>query len=383
MYHYRDLLRNNVFNIALIALYILFLSLISYSIFGPYNVLDITSNCGYGFFYITKFLFKENSHFALVAGPILIFFTFYFNKLLKKKITLLIFGIFLIFCLLNNSLTIFLIIFFGSLGLIIVINKNYLSKVYLVLLMIITTMFFINQTNICDLEYKFSYKKEYQSFDEKNFELSNYDINHNVTEQYDIFTGKIRVQTGKTKLSQLYKTTNFNNDYNDNYLLNIFLDEENNLSVRLFFSSLNIAYRSLKKYPFGVGLDNYNHAFEVISGERKRELYADSKLYFKKRDFCEIYYCCLDCLDSFNKNDGTINFSKSLTEFGIISLIFFFITFYRSFSDHIDLNIKILYYPMIFSQLFIRGSGYFYNGFFIVMILVIIAIYMKSNENKR
>ena len=367
LYHYRDLLKNNVFNIAKISLYSFFLCLTYYYFFGQYNLIKIISDCSYGFFSITKFLFKENSHFGLSAAPLLIFFTFNIKKLFTDKLTLIIYLIFLFFCLLNISLTIFLIILFGSFGLIIILNKNYFSKLYLVVLMIVSTIFFINQTNNCQLKNNDFYKKN------QNYELNQKSMHMNL--RYSGINS-----SGKKKLSQLF---NSKNNYNDNYFLNLFLDEENNLSVRVFFSSLDIAFRSLQSYPFGVGLDNYNHAYLEITDERRKELYSDPKLYLTKRNLCEIQYCCLVCLDSFNKNDGSINFSKFLTEFGIFSLIFFSITFYKSFSNHIDLNIKVLYYPMIFSQLFIRGSGYFYNGFFIVMILVIIAIYMRSNENKR
>ena len=133
--------------------------------------------------------------------------------------------------------------------------------------MIVSTIFFINQTNNCQLKNNDFYIKN------QNYELNQKSMHMNLR-----YSG-VNL-SGKNKLSQLF---NSKNNYNDNYFLNLFLDEENSLSVRVFFSSLNIAFRSLQSYPFGVGLDNYNHAFVEITDERRKIILRPKIISNKKK----------------------------------------------------------------------------------------------------
>ena len=74
---------------------------------------------------------------------------------------------------------------FGSFGLIIIINKNYFSKLILVVLMIVSTIFFINQTNNCQLKNNDFYIKN------QNYELNQKSMHMNFDIQVSTYQVKI------------------------------------------------------------------------------------------------------------------------------------------------------------------------------------------------
>ena len=64
-----------------------------------------------------------------------------------------------------------------------------------------------------------------------------------------------------------------------------------------------------------------------------------------------------------NNEDGSINFTKIIVEFGIFSIFLVVIFTIFIFSKRIPLRDKIFLFPFVFVQVFLRGAGYFNGGF--------------------
>ena len=76
----------------------------------------------------------------------------------------------------------------------------------------------------------------------------------------------------------------------------------------------------------------------------------------------------------FNSQDGTNNFNKGIVEFGFIFFVPILMIIFLLFDRKISINDKLLIFPILFTQTFIRGSGFF-NGGYIVFLIILISIY--------
>ena len=149
--------------------------------------------------------------------------------------------------------------------------------------------------------------------------------------------------------SFFYKNESIKKEYKDT------LDHGTlNLSSEVFTNSLNISAKSFKSHPFGLGLNNYNLAHERYS----EKFLSDSHL--------------------LNKNDASNNFVKIIVEFGLFSILLFFLIIKFSIKNLLDLPHKSFFISIIITQL-IRGAGYF-NGSFLLCILIIF-LYSLNDEN--
>lgn len=72
--------------------------------------------------------------------------------------------------------------------------------------------------------------------------------------------------------------------------------------------------------------------------------------------------------------------AKIITEFGIFSLLLFYLVIKFTLSEKIDLKYKIFILPNIFTQLLFRGAGYF-NGGFIILIIVMTYLILEKDVN--
>lgn len=310
----------------IIKIFTVFFSLL-YIIFFFYSGSVLTPDCYDGWFFKTKFIFVENSHFALISVPIINYYTFLFceNKIHKKNLfDFVFFMIFLIISFINFSTT-FLI------GLILTqsffLLKNYSNKKFVItnlILLIISILI-----------------------------LSNY------KQCIDRSVGSIK------NISELIILKKFiNKKNNDDNLLSI--DEKEkiirekridmNMSVETFIVSLEITYNSILSNPFGVGFNRYQNAHKKF----------------------------IDEIVKINKNvkknniyDGSTNLSKIPTEFGIFG-IFFIVLF--GFSILIKKNLNQIDYFVIslICIQFLRGVGYFNAGF----LLIVIVYFFKINKEK-
>jgi len=136
---------------------------------------------------------------------------------------------------------------------------------------------------------------------------------------------------------------------------NFFDLSKKNLSAQVLLNATIVTYKSFINKPFGFGFQNYYKAFEL------------SKVYNIKFD--PLVY-------ELNKKDGASTFLKILVEYGLFSVIFFYIISLIFFDKKINIETKFFIIPIILSSFF-RGVGYF-NGGFLILILLSLSIILKK-----
>jgi hypothetical protein len=144
------------------------------------------------------------------------------------------------------------------------------------------------------------------------------------------------------------------------------------LSVEVFINAGKITFFSIKEKFYGYGLNNYESAFAKQMVNKVVPTY-----------FIEIYYL--------NYNDASSNFWKLICEFGIFSILFFFILIKYTLSKNISVGVKLFFTSIILVQ-FIRGAGYLNGGFALSFAMMIahffyntykpLSLLKKTNLNK-
>mgnify|MGYP001383363145 CR=1 FL=1 len=141
------------------------------------------------------------------------------------------------------------------------------------------------------------------------------------------------------------------------HYLKINRDLPSNMSTDILIKSLKISYITLKNFPLGVGLNNFELAHDLFIDQ------VDTYYYLSKK---------------YNMQDGANNLNKILAEFGIFIILFIFVMIKFFFKKSNDLDVKYFLFSFIFVQTFIRGVGYFNAGFFIIF-LIICFVTIKKN----
>ena len=132
----------------------------------------------------------------------------------------------------------------------------------------------------------------------------------------------------------------------DFFTINNKIDLRTNLSTEVYQVSLFVTKKAILEKPFGYGINNYELAFEKYISEYNIHNVETAHL---------------------NKKDGSTNFAKIVTEFGIFSIFLFYFLFSFVLSKNIDIKMKIFFIIPIFLQLFVRGVGYFNAGFLLFL----------------
>ena len=123
-----------------------------------------------------------------------------------------------------------------------------------------------------------------------------------------------------------------------------------------------LATYSIKKNIFGHGINNYSVAFE--------RYFDDLKWFNKFHNYVFVM----------NKTDGSNNLAKLLVEFGIFAFLLIPIFLRFLFSNDYYYYQKFFILSILITQLG-RGAGYF-NGGFLIGILIIIIFSLKKNASK-
>ena len=356
--YYKNFLIKNITKIIDFSVFIFVTLIILFEIFHSGILFDTLFRCDLGFFYNTRFLFKETSHFSIIAIPIIVFFIYNISNYKNNFFILVIYVIFLIFCFGIFNLTFFLSIISSIIIVLIVCKKieNISKYLFLILITISCTLFFFDKTDYI-----------YQNCKSNSISVAKKYSLLKINKERDVFKGNI--DSGKTKFLSIFKKNN------------------HNLSTSIYVYSIYVAKKSLTENIFGVGLNNYKIFRNKLDGSLEIEL--EKKLNIKHNykiiKFKEKYMPNLRALIlNFNKNTGSNNFSKMITEFGFFGIFILFLIFIFSFSREIDENIKVFFIPLIFIQTFIRGSGYFNSGFLIsliIMLVIILSLLVKKYEN--
>ena len=127
----------------------------------------------------------------------------------------------------------------------------------------------------------------------------------------------------------------------------------------IFYDCFSVVNFFIINNPFGVGFNNYFIAHEKHKN-KVTSINPDA--------------------DNVNVQDGTNNFVKLLTEFGLISLFFFIICFLFLVKKNISFQLKLFLLPFLISQ-GIRGAGYWNGGFLFLFIVIAILLINKWKNN--
>ncbi len=133
-----------------------------------------------------------------------------------------------------------------------------------------------------------------------------------------------------------------------------------NLSSDVWIKSAKITFYSFKNYPLGVGINNF---------------------IFSHNNYIDNISVNFDITRDLNKEDASFVLAKIISEFGLFSFLIFFIIFKFIFSKKIGFQFKLFLLPNIFTQLFIRGAGYFNGGFIIFILIILFLLINKKEEN--
>ena len=358
IFFYKNLILKNLSKIVDLFVISFVILIITYNINENNILVDTLFSCNMGFFYYTRFLFFENPHFAIISASILTYFFFYIKDYLDKKILFCFYILFFIFSIGSTTMTLtfFLCMVSSILTSLIFCRKKKKYSIYsLIILFIFINYYFFYGSNLL------TKSKEIIEFPpthitEKLCSPKNENIKKKIDmESRDVFRGSITL--GKSKLGQIFKKDVWN------------------LSVSIQIYSLYFAKNSIIRYPFGVGLNNYIYYRQIfdqeqtIIGEWPREK-IPLKGWFVKTVTANSL--------PFNKHTGSNNLSKLIVEFGILGLILLCYLFYMLCSKKIDNPIKIIFFTLLINQIFIRGTGYFDNGFLIIVIFLFFVFFEKK-----
>ena len=131
-----------------------------------------------------------------------------------------------------------------------------------------------------------------------------------------------------------------------------------NLSSEVYLASFFIAKKAIFTKPFGYGFNNYHQAFD---------------------EFIEDFKPANKDVLVLNRKDASNNFSKIITEFGVLSFFYFYLLISFFFKKNIDNRTKLfLIIPVIIQTLF-RGAGYF-NGGFLLFVIYIFLLWKNNSD---
>ena len=317
--------------------YFIILFTLSYIIFFVYSNSDIVLSCYNGWFFRTKYIFLENSHFAIISVPLINYYSLYFSELKslsKNNFILLIFSIVFLLISYSNFSTTFLVGM--ALSQLMIVFKNYFNaklfffSIYIITVCIVTLF-------------------SYEQCSERSFGA--------IKPIKEFYIFKNTQDLSENEIINIDQNKEFNEDFSKFKLQDINMS----MSVETFLVSLEITRKSFFEKPFGIGFNKYylSHS-EYIN----KIILSDPDI--KKN----------------NIKDGSTNISKLITEFGVfgIFIILLLPIFYFRNKKIDNLDFFLL---SIISMQFLRGVGYFNGGFIFAYILLIYKLIYLNNLNFR
>lgn len=266
------------------------------------------------FIVVDNLIFHENSHYALMNVPILIYYIF-------EKINLR--NFIFIFMLIINSLI-------------------YLSLTFVVGIIISLLLCFL-------ISIIHDFNKKYIIFSLLFFFITILVIQKNCN----------------VRIEYLIKKTNYDINFIDKNKSNDHeykkLTADKNLSSEVYnISILNTINTFKKGRIFGWGFNSYFRAYEDNEKNIIKKYYLNE--YIEDPEYM---------LFTLNKYDARSTFLKIINEFGLLSLIFLYFAYKFLLNKSINLKYKASISSLLITQL-ISGVGYFNGGFAIFLFLMII-----------
>lgn len=331
---YLEFIKKNILKIIELFLLIYFLLIVLNMSFDYFTNQIV---CIFGCFSKNREIFKEASHFAYIAPLIYVYYlnVVPLNKINKFNKFLLVF--FVISTSQNLSTTLLATVII-SLFLILLFNFKEIpnKKNFLIILLIFTLIIPFHKNTLLKINH----------FYDVSFLLHIQD-NYSLVKIYNQKKKSIESDSLPPKKKNIVSP--------------IQKKRSANLSVEVLITNTKLAINSLKENLLGWGMHNYKHA---------HKFYID-----------DINTSNVQGTAWLNSTDGSNNFNKGIVEFGILFLIPIILLFGLLIDKKIEIEIKLLIFPILFSQIFIRGSGFF-NGGFIIFLMILISLYFKKLQKK-
>ena len=374
--------------------------------------------CKSGFFNDYNFVFSESSHFGMVAISIFLTNFYYVIKTNFKDKSLLVCFIVFSFILFNNmSLTVIVGVALSQFA-IIITNCNRKNIKYLISSFLMILVFFLILLNFKGCKWKFknalwlikqkvpilqlnleimSEKEKKEMINEYQGKKYNLKVNTKsenkfekdflLTKETDLSSAVLAHNLRVVKQSLNFINSSEITDFDDANII----DGSSKKNVQEFLLNAKQGEVPAGKYYLGYPYDKViiiedNGTINELPGKNQAKLfgwgfnrYKDAFEHYTKFKINKINHTYAIYV---NNEDGSMNLTKLLVEFGILNifLLFFFIVFL--FSSRISIDDKIFLFPIVFVQSFLRGAGYFNGGFLIATILIILIV-LKSYDGKK
>jgi hypothetical protein len=134
-------------------------------------------------------------------------------------------------------------------------------------------------------------------------------------------------------------------------------NNEGSTSAVVFYHALNVTINSFLEKPLGWGFQGYEFAHSNYN-------INDTNLITKQ-------------ISNLNTKDGTNNFFKIITEFGVFGFIIYFVLAFVLINKNVSVENKIFLFPFLITQS-VRGAGYFNGGFILIMFVLLILEFKKK-----
>ena len=357
---------------------------ISFMLFFMSTDTKLILNCYNGWFHQTKFIFIENSHFALISVPIINYYSLFFCKLKNfnrnDKILFFFFVIFLIISFINFSTTFLVGLILMNLYLLFFYRKNLKIKILSIFFILLSFFIILNKSECAERsivpiktlpEYLIKFVPEsigsrIEKIIPKHLELTEkLDVKWDKLKEgwYDK-QGKQRYIDKNATMELLSKQITKAKATGDWTSFDVMVDKKKKVtlsqSVETLLVSLKITIKSIKNNPFGVGFNRYH---------------VSHKKYIKDINLVD------PGIKKFNIFDGSSNISKFITEFGVFGIIFILAFLYTALKFK-DFESKKFFLISIISLQFLRGVGYF-NGGFLLLAIIYFCNYLKIREENK
>lgn len=308
-------------------------------------------NCDNSVINFGKFFFKENSHFGIIASPILLSY-FFLEKKLKNKLYN---SLFIIFILIN-------IIFFSTT---LIVSIIFCCLIY---------FFYFIFISFIDAKNNNSNDENLIIFSKKNLFLKIlFKRSKNLFLIIILPLFLIFQPTCEKKIMEtVYLITKIENEVikreSSAYPDYTEVGYEVNASSSTYYYSLLVTLETFKKFPFGVGFNDYH--FGYLYSKPILDWFVNKESRRKIHDYAE----------NVNQYDGYNNFAKLTVEFGIFVLLLIPIFFKFLFTKRINLFNKFFISSLILTQL-LKGVGYFNGGFLFGVLMMLITVYLDKKIN--
>ena len=373
--------------------------------------------CRIGFFNDYNFVFSESSHFGMVAISIFLINFYYVIKTNFKDKSLLVCFIAYSLILFNNMSLTVIVGIVSCQFIIIITNLNRENIKYLISSFVMILFFLLILLSFQTCKWKFNNalwlikqkipilklnleimsKKEKEEMIKVLDKGKDYKLKVN-TKGEERFEKNFKL-TKKTDLSSAVLAHNLRivkeslNFINPSGIskLDETIDGSSEKNVKEFLLKANQGEIAPGKYYINFPYDKVivieeNRTIEELPGKNQSKLlgwglnrYETAFEHYTKFRINKINHTYAIYV---NNEDGSMNLTKLLVEFGLLNIILILFFIYFLFSSKIAIDDKIFLFPIIFVQSFLRGAGYFNGGFLIATILIILIVTKSYNGKK-